>query len=243
MTLHIVTDVEAVTLPVGVPAHLRGEQATTDGASAWRRFVAEMKIRRAKVLEIGARAIGSESHPRAAEFAPECRYLGSDIHAGPGIDIVADSHFLSECVGRASVDGVFSVAVLEHLMAPWLVAAEINRVLKPGGLTFHAAPQTWPMHEMPNDFFRMSDQALRVLFGPVTGFEVLESGMASPMRIYPEPSSRHEGLMEMPLARGYGDAFIIARKVADIAQDAVAWRMDRVALEERSRAYPAHGGA
>ena len=88
------------------------------------------------------------------------------------------------------LDGVFSLAVLEHIAAPWVLAAEINKVLKIGGLTFHVLPETFPVHEMPNDFWRMTDEALKVLFCPGLGFEVLDAGMAHPMQILPPPSLR-----------------------------------------------------
>ena len=105
--------------------------------------------------------------------------------------MVADAHFLSRAIEPGSVDGVFSLAVLEHLAAPWLVAAEVNRILKLGGLTYHVAPHSWPVHETPNDFWRMSDAGLRALFGPHLGFEVLEAGMTASGQMITHRSLRH----------------------------------------------------
>ena len=98
---------------------------------------------------------------------------------------------------------------------PWVVAAEINRVLQPGGLTYHAAPQCFPVHEAPNDFWRFTDEALMILFGPTSGFEVLRCGMADRMRVYPE-HDRPGPELQTPFAYGYATAFILARKVAEI---------------------------
>ena len=138
-----------------------------------------------------------------------------------------------------SIDGVFSLAVMEHLAAPWVVAREINRVLRPGGLTLHLLPQAFPAHEQPNDFWRMSDDALRVLFGPASGFEVLEAGMSAPLQLVPAPSWRVPPFLTFPLSHAFAASFILARKVADVPNGAIAWPMPDMAAQ--SGAYPAHG--
>lgn len=205
------------------------------------RFIAEMKSARGTVLEIGARVVGQHSSLYAPRFAPECRFIGTDIHPAPGVDLVADAHRLGAAFPPGSLDGVFSLAVLEHLAAPWVVAREINRVLRPGGLTLHLVPQTYPVHEQPCDFWRMSDQGLQLLFGSATGFEVLDSGMAGPVQIMPAASMRHGAYLRFPLHHGYAAAFILARKVAELPRGAVCWPM--ADLAQRSRDYPAHADA
>ncbi len=204
-------------------------------------FADAMKARGGAVLEIGARVVGRHSSLNAARFAPECRFIGCDIHPAPGVDLVADAHFLSHAVAPGSLDGVFSMAVLEHLAAPWLVAAEVNRVLRPGGETLHLVPQAWPMHERPNDFWRFSDAALAVLFGPATGFEVLEARLSVPVQVVPPPSFRHGAYLHLPLEYAFGAAWIRARKVAELPPAAVAWPLARAQSEQQSRAYPAQG--
>ncbi|GAC1346712.1 MAG: hypothetical protein NVSMB18_29670 [Acetobacteraceae bacterium] len=205
------------------------------------RFIEMAKAEGGSVLEIGARQVGVYSSLHAPRFAPECRFIGADIHPAPGVDLVVDAHRLSTKVTPGSLTGVFSMAVMEHLAAPWVIAAEINRVLKPGGLTLHLLPHAYPAHEQPNDFWRMSDDALRILFGPATGFEVLEAGMGVPVQIVPPPEFRFGAFLNFPLVHAYGAAFILARKVADLPDGAVRWPLD--GMEQRSRAYPAHAAA
>jgi hypothetical protein len=202
------------------------------------RFIAEMKAMRGTVLEIGARVVGPHSSLYAERFQPECRFIGTDIHQAPGVDLVVDAHRLSRRVKPGSLAGVFSLAVMEHLAAPWVVAAEINRVLQPGGLTLHLLPQAYPAHEMPNDFWRMSDDALRLLFGPATGFEVLDAGMAEPVQIMPPSGTRHGAFLHFPLYFAYAASFILARKVADLPRGAVKWPLAEI--DARSRDYPEH---
>lgn len=202
------------------------------------RFVARMKLVRGSVVEIGARAVSPGAMLKGAQFAPECAFIGVDIHAAAGVDVVADAHFLSGAIAPGTVDGVFSLAVLEHLAAPWLVAAEINRVLKIGGLTYHVVPHSWPIHEMPNDFWRMSDEGLKVLFGAATGFEVVEAAMSTPVQMIAHTTLRHAPFLEFPLNPGMATSQIIARKIADLEHDAVRWPVVREAVEGQSRAYP-----
>lgn len=65
----------------------------------------------------------------------------------------------------ASFDVVYSVDVIEHLKAPWRVADEIARVLKPGGFTFHTTLFTTCYQPQPEDFFRFTPDGLKSLFG------------------------------------------------------------------------------
>ncbi|UKJ75998.1 class I SAM-dependent methyltransferase [Azospirillum brasilense] len=214
-----------------------------DQAAVTQRFIEAMRASHGQVLEIGGRTITQPSVFRQALEGSGCRYIGFDIHPAPGVDIVGDAHALSRYVAPGSLDGVCSLAVLEHLEAPWLAAAEMNRALKVGGLVYHAVPQCWPIHELPNDFWRMSDEGLRVLFGPALGFEVLERGMCNPMAILPEPGLRLGPFLEMPFSSGFGTAYILARKHADIDDGAVRWPGSPDGLSERSRHYPSHGGS
>src|ERR1043165_6505721 len=72
---------------------------------------------------------------------------------------VGDAHELSKFFGT-EFDAVFSLAVFEHFAMPWVVAAEINKVLKIGGLTFHSTHFAFPLHERPWDFWRYTGQSL-----------------------------------------------------------------------------------
>jgi SAM-dependent methyltransferase len=166
--------------------------------------------------------------------------IGLDIHPGHCVDLVGDAHFLSRFLRAGSIDAVVSGSVIEHLQAPWLFAAEVNRVLKPGGLVYHEVPGAWPAHAQPNDFWRMSAEGLRALFGPESGFEVLEARDAGPMAMIPGPTWRQKHL-DMPTVPAYGMAEVLARKVAEIEPGAVAWPLRADASAERSRRYPVEG--
>ena len=64
----------------------------------------------------------------------------------------------------ASFDLVYSVDRLELSRSPWKLAEEIRRLLRPGGITFHATVFTTRYQPQPEDFFRFTPDGLRSLF-------------------------------------------------------------------------------
>jgi SAM-dependent methyltransferase len=70
-----------------------------------------------------------------------------------------------------SFDGVFSSVVLEHVKDPFRCAAEMTRILKPGGELLASVPFLQPMHGYPNHYYNMTSEGLKNLF---PGLEVLE---------------------------------------------------------------------
>jgi len=74
------------------------------------------------------------------------------------------------CVGEIlpfvdnSIDGIISIAVLEHVKDPFRCADEMIRVLKPGGKLYCVVPFLQPMHAYPNHYYNMTKQGLQNLF-------------------------------------------------------------------------------
>lgn len=248
VSLVLETDGGAASLPLPLPegplppwpgAHEDGDGVTSPMLRRFVDLVNGQGARGGRVLQVGART------PAGLEKAPPRPLLrgpviGLDIHPGYGVDLVGDAHVLSRFLRERSVDAVVSGSVLEHLQAPWLFAAEVNRVLKVGGLVYHEAPGAWPAHAQPNDFWRMSAEGLRVLFGPESGFEVLEARDAGPAAMIPGPKWRQRHL-DMPTVPTFAMAEILARKVEEIEPGAVAWPLRAGAGEERARRYPVAG--
>lgn len=73
-------------------------------------------------------------------------------------------------------DAVISDQVLEHVAAPPLqVIREAARVVRPGGYLVHTTCFVNPRHDAPEDYWRFSPLALRLLIEE-SGDEVLSSG-------------------------------------------------------------------
>lgn len=187
------------------------------------------------VVEIGARDVMGVV--RRDLFPTAKRFVGFDIHPGRGVDVVGDAHRLSTFFEASSVDAVFSASVFEHLVFPWKVVLEINRVLKPGGYVFLSTHPTWPAHELPWDFWRFPVAGISNLFIPQTGFELVAASEGLPCRAYslvPDAPTRllYRYTMNMGVA-------VIARKTGDYDPERLRWDIDIRSVVESE--YPKPG--
>lgn len=105
-----------------------------------------------------------------------------DITPVPGVDIVGDAHGLP--FNSDTFDYVWCNAVLEHVPYPMLVAAEIDRILKPKGWAFVQVPFLENVHGWPDDYYRFTLQGLRILFRDMQ--EVASGVSAGPSQLLPD---------------------------------------------------------
>ena len=59
-------------------------------------------------------------------------------------------------------DALYCNAILEHVPEPTRAIAEFLRVLKPGGSAWVEVPMTYPYHEAPKDYWRVTPDGLRL---------------------------------------------------------------------------------
>jgi SAM-dependent methyltransferase len=90
------------------------------------------------------------------------RLVQLEISNFPFTDVV--NHFDRLPFQDAAFDFVSCLAVTEHVRAPWVLAAELERVLKPGGRLHVDSAFLQPLHDFPSHFFNMSDAALAAIF-------------------------------------------------------------------------------
>jgi hypothetical protein len=194
-------------------------------------FVRHLRsLEHGRVLEIGSRARSGHVYK---SMVPEClQYVGLDILPGPNVDTVGDAHKLSRLFPRDCFDSVFSIAVFEHLIMPWLVALEMNKVMKVGAVGLIVTHQTFPLHEMPWDFWRYSTHTWRALFNKSTGFEIIDARMGEPVAIVGNVwNAITQGFDQ---ASAYMSSQVLFRKVS---KTALAWEVDPAQLVQT--AYPA----
>jgi SAM-dependent methyltransferase len=129
------------------------------------RFIQRMnKTPSLRILELGCRRVdGRESTIQRGRAHPTSEYVGCDFMDGGDVDVVADAHALTKTFPENHFDMVLTIATYEHLSRPWIATQEIAAVMKPGGLLYIRTHQTFPIHGHPNDYFRFSDEALKLL--------------------------------------------------------------------------------
>lgn len=173
-----------------------------------------------EVLEIGSRLVVARALWK--EYLPDVQYTGFDYLPGPNVDVVGDAHRLSQYLPGRQFDFVFSCAVFEHLVCPWLVVEEISKVLRPGGKAFIETHFSFSEHEAPWHFFQFNSRALEQLFHPRLGFRVIDSGLSSP--IVGRFAKGSQGyLLDQPVNNLYGHSEIVVEKVGP-ADPAFSWR-------------------
>jgi SAM-dependent methyltransferase len=77
-------------------------------------------------------------------------------------DHVADAHHMPFIDGE--FETVVCVEIFEHFRDPQLVAQEINRILKPGGVLILTTRFIFPLHNTPFDFWRFTKYGLQEIF-------------------------------------------------------------------------------
>lgn len=117
-----------------------------------------LKFTNKKVLIIGS----GDKVEYYSEVFKNSLIINSDVHLLFKPDIVFDAHeipFTDE-----SFDLVIASQVLEHTFKPWIVAKEIERVVKIDGEILIEVPFNFQYHSPPYDFFRFTFTGLRSLF-------------------------------------------------------------------------------
>jgi len=164
---------------VGVPTVLVVRNTTR---AITRHYIDQLDLR-GDVLEIGGHRLAK----CAIGLFPEPRFRYHDLDLAVSDipnTIIADITGCADVVPNASFDVVFSSDVFEHIDRPWLAAAEIARILKPGGLAITHTLFSWRNHPCPIDYWRYSPDCLEFLFADLS---CLEKGYDLSQRRVDEP--------------------------------------------------------
>lgn len=146
-------------------------------SSQLQRFIAEAPHTRteiaaavtafAEALPEGTRILdaGAGDSPYRDLFT-RCDYRTHDWPGSPHTgaaraDVIADIAELP--IADASLDAVLCTEVLEHVRGPHRAAAELHRVLAPGGRILITVPFVGELHEEPYDFQRFTSYGLEAL--------------------------------------------------------------------------------
>ncbi len=221
------TVIDAMHLPLRRQLRRRGTDPFHQVAIEFNRLVRGSANPR--MLEIGSRNVTGvtlkSSYPNCGE------YVGFDIHPGDGVDLVGDAHRLGDYFERDRFDFVIAVSTFEHLLFPWKVVLEINKVMRVGGVLLVVTHPMWPAHELPWDFWRFPKGGFTGLFNSFTGFEIRRCEEGLPARAYSlayDPPTRglaHSHLLKQGVS-------VMAVKTADYRSDLLKWDLDAAAVTQ-----------
>ena len=126
-----------------------------------------------KVADIGSFDMNGTYRPLFERTA--WTYVGIDLIQGPNVDLVVPHPYNYSNIEDCTYDVIISGQVLEHVVRPFLWMAELNRILKLGGLICVICPWYEKMHGALHykDYWRVLPSGMRVLLAE-SGFEVLK---------------------------------------------------------------------
>lgn len=168
-----------------------------------------------RILEVGSREVTGKSDARS-RFA-NAEYIGFDYYPGRNVDVVGDVHKLSKYFPGQHFDVIYTNACFEHFAMPWVVATQMAKLLRVGGIVFVGTHFSYSSHERPWHFFQFSDMALRVLFSPALGIECIEAGMSNPI-VGRFSALADKYLRLQPVGGLYCHSAFLGRKVAEVDQ-------------------------
>jgi len=123
-----------------------------------------------KVLDVGSLNVNGSAREVYIQFES---YIGIDMREGKDVDVVMNAHDLARRFGKGSFDTIVCMNTLEHDDRFWLTIRQINSVLKNGGYLVFCVPTFgFPIHNHPEDYWRMNEQAVRKIV--FEGYEVLD---------------------------------------------------------------------
>lgn len=142
------------------------------------------------ILEVGSHDYGSTCDFRGMH--PGVPYVGVDMNPGKGVDVVVDlSGDFADIDARLSgqrFNTVICFSVLEHCAQPFRMAENITRLTAPGGWLIVGVPFSFQVHAYPNDYWRFTDDGIRVLF-PAFQFDPADCVMATSKAAQMKPVS------------------------------------------------------
>lgn len=115
------------------------------------------------IYEFGAYQI-QRGYGDLRPLLPGKRYIGADLRAGPGVDVLLDLHKIDlpdDSIGTALV-----MDTLEHVERPADAIRELHRVLQPEGILLLVTVLAFHIHECPADYWRFTPMGLELLMKP-----------------------------------------------------------------------------
>lgn len=117
----------------------------------------------ANILEVGSLDVNGS--PRSALVGHTGKYIGVDVKAGPGVDLIMSTYDLAHNFSVEKFDVVISTEMLEHVKDWKLAVYQMALVLKIGGwLCLTTRSPGFEYHEYPYDCWRFTLEHMKQIF-------------------------------------------------------------------------------
>lgn len=129
------------------------------------------------ILEIGSKRQGEPPlfYNYRTLFPKEIKYVGVDIAAGEGVDVVVDMTAeigeIKSLLGDLRFNSVICLSVMEHVKDIYSFAKNVDAIMNPGAMIAISIPFVWELHAYPYDFWRFTPEAIEFLF-PSIAFDL-----------------------------------------------------------------------
>jgi hypothetical protein len=124
-----------------------------------------VRPRRGRALIVGSRVY--ENRPARKHLHPDS--VGVDMLPGPGVDVVCDMEEPQDLGQFAHVE---CISVLEHSKRPWALADNLQNLMEPAATIYLTVPFIWRPHAYPNDYWRFTTEAVRLLFPRIVWYHL-----------------------------------------------------------------------
>lgn len=114
------------------------------------------------ILEVGSYNVNGSVRPFFGE-----PYIGIDMRPGPGVDEVVNITKDCQRFPDDYFNTIVSTETLEHVDNPWFAMERMYRLLASQGIMLITVPFMWPIHDYPDDYWRMTSSGLTKLFAEV----------------------------------------------------------------------------
>jgi hypothetical protein len=132
------------------------------------------------ILEVGSKDYGNT--PAFRSLFPGLRYVGADMAAGKGVDVVADfvGDFaeVDRALGGTRFNTVICFSVLEHCRNPFRMGETITRLTSDNAAILISVPFSWEIHAYPSDYWRFTPEGVKELF-PAFEFDPARCSMST----------------------------------------------------------------
>ena len=119
-----------------------------------------------RILEVGSRQVNNADGRNLRDvLKAEKEYIGIDLSAGDGVDIVMDGHDIKKKFKANSFDLTVTTETLEHDNQFWVTIENMRWATKPGGWMLVTVPGgRCPFHEWPGDYWRFMEDGVKSFF-------------------------------------------------------------------------------